>query len=262
MTTINTIQDLLDLLRSQPGWAKELRSILLTDELLALPATVALFAQTSNDRLGRLEETLALLTQTSNDRLGRLEETVALLAQSMSHANDRLGRLEQNVGELNTRVTSIESKVGRTGGRDYERRAEPKAHSRAHSLLGFPDPRVALGPVSGMSPQLSSAISRARTNAARTGTLLPDIDDYNDFHNADIIVADGASWGNTTRYALFEASVTLEDHDISRARDRADSLADTLAASVTPVAIADTVSPAQQRQAEQSRVTVIIIPDT
>ena len=33
MTTINTMQDLLQLLRDQPQWAEELRGILLSKEL-------------------------------------------------------------------------------------------------------------------------------------------------------------------------------------------------------------------------------------
>ena len=233
MTTINTIQDLLELLRSQPEWAKELRAILLTDELLDLPSIVAVMAQTMNDM---------------NRKLGHLEEDVSTL--------------KGDTADLKTRVTSIEGKVGRTSGREYERAAEPKAVSRTHQLLGFADPRVALGPVSGISPQLSSAISRARTNAARDGKPLPDINDSNDFHNADIIIADGAGRGNTTRYALFEVALTLDDTDITRAKDRAATLAALLTASVTPAVITDTASEVQHRRARDSQVTVITIPDS
>ena len=240
MTTINTIQDLLELLRSQPEWAKELRAILLTDELLDLPSIVAVMAQTMNDM---------------NRRLGHLEEDVSTLKGDVN-------TLKGNADDLKTRVTSIEGKVGRTSGREYERAAEPKAVSRTHQLLGFADPRVALGPVSGISPQLSSAISRARTNAARDGKPLPDINDSNDFHNADIIIADGAGRGNATRYALFEVALTLDDTDISRARDRAATLATLLTASVTPVVITDTASEEQHQRARDSQVTVITIPDS
>ena len=38
MTTINTIEDLARILREQPTWAEALRAILITQELLDLPA--------------------------------------------------------------------------------------------------------------------------------------------------------------------------------------------------------------------------------
>ena len=41
MTTINNIQDLIQLLRDQPHWADELRGILLSDELRDLPAAIS-----------------------------------------------------------------------------------------------------------------------------------------------------------------------------------------------------------------------------
>ena len=55
MTTINSIQDLIRLLRDQPQWADELRGILLSDELRDLPAAVRDLAQavresTASDR--------------------------------------------------------------------------------------------------------------------------------------------------------------------------------------------------------------------
>lgn len=40
MTTTKTIQDLIQPLRSQPGWAEELRGILLSTEVRDLPAAV------------------------------------------------------------------------------------------------------------------------------------------------------------------------------------------------------------------------------
>ena len=45
MTTINNIQDLIQLLRNQPHWADELRGILLSEELRDLPAAVRDLAQ-------------------------------------------------------------------------------------------------------------------------------------------------------------------------------------------------------------------------
>ena len=151
--------------------------------------------------------------------------------------------------------------MDRTREREYERHAEARAVSLAHRVLGFADPRVAMGPVSGISDQFLSTLARARASAAASGRPLPPIDDSNDFFNADVIISDGDNWGNTTQYALFEASITAAAGDIGLARGRADTLAATLSASVTPVVIAGTVDETQHDQAQEAGVTVIVIAD-
>ena len=151
--------------------------------------------------------------------------------------------------------------MDRTREREYERHAEARAVSLAHRVLGFADPRVAMGPVSGISDQFLSTLARARASAAASGRPLPPIDDSNDFFNADVIISDGDNWGNTTQYALFEASITAAAGDIGLARGRADTLAATLSASVIPVVIAGTVHETQHDQAQEAGVTVIVIAD-
>ena len=153
--------------------------------------------------------------------------------------------------------------MDRTREREYERHAEARAVSLAHRVLGFADPRVAMGPVSGISDQFLSTLARARAraSAAASGRPLPPIDDSNDFFNADVIISDGDNWGNTTQYALFEASITAAAGDIGLARGRADTLAATLSASVTPVVIAGTVHETQHDQAQEAGVTIIVIAD-
>ena len=55
MDRIDTFQDLLNLLDSNPQWVEELRSRLLTPELLALPEEFARFVEAANKRFDALE---------------------------------------------------------------------------------------------------------------------------------------------------------------------------------------------------------------
>ncbi len=59
MDTINTFQDLLDILDAKPEWAQALRVRLLTPELLALPEKFAEFVEIANRRFGSLERDVA-----------------------------------------------------------------------------------------------------------------------------------------------------------------------------------------------------------
>ena len=53
MTTINTIEDLARTLREQPTWAKALRPLLLTQELLDLPDRFVEIQQETNQLTNR-----------------------------------------------------------------------------------------------------------------------------------------------------------------------------------------------------------------
>ena len=59
MTTINTIEDLVRILREQPAWAEAVRAVLLTDDLLDLPARFDRFVQSQEETNRRLSETQA-----------------------------------------------------------------------------------------------------------------------------------------------------------------------------------------------------------
>ena len=228
MTTINTIQDLIQLLRDQPDWAEELRGILLSTELRDLPAAVRELAQ-------------ALTTSTAQ-------------------ANDRLTNIEAD-------TSTLKGDMGRLKGADYEQYVEDKAVHRAYADLGFMEARPVKGPRSGFQPILSSALARARKRAAEEARDLPKLTEDSNFINSDIIIADMGDPDTRERrsppvaYALFEASITADSSDIQRAKAKAQTLATTLQVQVTPAVIADTAPPQQVQEAADGGVILFLIPD-
>lgn len=83
---LRDFHDLVQLLREHPDWREELRTLLLTQELLTLPILVRELAEGQM----RLTETVAQLTVRFDQltvRLDQLTETVARLAE----AQERLG---------------------------------------------------------------------------------------------------------------------------------------------------------------------------
>ncbi len=128
---VRDFHDLVRLLGEHPEWREELRRLLLTEELLALPQVVQdlarevrrlaelqaatdqrvaqlVEAQASSDqRLARVEEAVAQLARAqtrTEERLGTLEEAVAQLAQAQTRTEDVLAQLARQVGQLSDAV--------------------------------------------------------------------------------------------------------------------------------------------------------------
>ena len=74
--------------------------------------------------------------------------------------------------------------------------------------------------------------------------------------NTDIVLRDGAGG-----YCLAEVSVTLDDSDITRARRRADLLAQAAAVPVQAFVIGTQILDTSRNTAAAQQVTVCILPD-
>ncbi len=119
MTTINTIEDLIRILRDQPTWAEALRAILLTQELLDLP--------------------------------GRFDRFV----EAQREANEAQQETNRLTGQ---RLNSIEGQLGNMEGGQYERTVRTRALARSRFTLGFTGSYVALNQDGLTDPRLNRAI--------------------------------------------------------------------------------------------------------
>ena len=105
MTTINTIEDLARILREQPTWAEALRALLLTQELLDLPARFDHFVQVQQET-----------NQLTDRRLNAIEPF----------------------------LDGLEGRMGNIEGSQYERGIRNRAINRTRTVLGFERPRVVM----------------------------------------------------------------------------------------------------------------------
>src|SRR2546423_5280911 len=83
--TVQDFHDLVALLTQHPEWRAELRQLVLTEELLALPQIVRDLAEAQQ----RTEQQIAQLTQ-----------QVTQLAEAQRRTERQITRLQDNVGEL------------------------------------------------------------------------------------------------------------------------------------------------------------------
>ena len=124
--TVRDFHDLVGLLRDNPEWQVELRHLLLTEELLTLPALVRQLVevqQRAEERLGRLEaaveqlstavQQLAAAQQQTEERLERLEAAVERLAAAQQRTEEQLEQLATAQQQTEERLERLEAAVER-----------------------------------------------------------------------------------------------------------------------------------------------------
>ena len=247
MNTIDTIEDLIDVLDRNPRWMEAVRSRILTRELLELPARFAElierfdkfreemsgFISVTNRRLQALEEktgglvaSTGRLEEKTDDlatRTGRLETKTDDLAASTGRLEEKTdglaastGRLEEKTDDLATRTGRLETKtdrmlddLGYLKGTHARNAAVEDAPSIARSL-GLHYTKTLT------RSDLWDIIDGADTTAIDSGTVLS-------FRNADLIMEAVDAAGETC-YVVVEISFTANGRDTRRALRNADFL--------------------------------------
>ena len=192
MTTIHTIEDLVQVLDDHPEWMEALRSRLLPRELAELPQTLARFTED----VRRFTEDVRRFTEVTNQRLDRLETHA-------TETNQRLDRLE-------TGFDSMRDDLGRLKG-SHARQAAIEQASFIARRMGLRRTKT-----------LDSDDRLALTDAGGDLSDIPTNELYS-FHNADLLMealdADGQAC-----YIAVEISFTANGRDTRRAVRNADFL--------------------------------------
>ncbi|MBI4493584.1 MAG: hypothetical protein HY690_12410, partial [Chloroflexi bacterium] len=108
--TSDDFQDLIRLLERHPEWRPELRRLVLSEELLELPARIGQLADSTVQRFGRLDaalERLAEAQEQTERRLATLTARVDALAEAQA-------RTEQQLATLTARVDALAEAQART----------------------------------------------------------------------------------------------------------------------------------------------------
>lgn len=128
MATINTIEDLIQLLDDNPHWVEALRVRLLTRELIELPEQFAKFVEATDQRFDRIEGRLDRI----EGRLDRLTDDVGVLkgAHARSAALQEADMIAEDLGLTLVRVLSRDDLHTLT-------RSQPVADIPARHLRSF-----------------------------------------------------------------------------------------------------------------------------
>ncbi len=264
MTTINDIADLARILREQPEWADTIRSILLGQELLAMPARLAELVESVQEirNIVLTEEMLTLparfdefvqLTQEThrqvNERLALLEANVERLNVNVERLEGRMENIEGRMGNIEGRMDRLEGRFGNFEGSEYERKVLNRVLQRSRQQFGLVDPYLAYSNHFRSAPQFDSAMARAANDGHVT------IEQVEELYNTDAIVS-----SQDNRYLLAETSITLGDGDVDRAKRRAAILAAATRGEAIPVVVTAYAEIAQTQYATTQEVAVFSIP--
>ena len=96
MTTISTIQDLMRILDENPEWLEEMRSRLLTRELLEMPDKLAELS----DRLTQLSNEVRAFAAKTERRFDLIDRRFDLIDRRFDLMDKRFDRMENSIGRM------------------------------------------------------------------------------------------------------------------------------------------------------------------
>lgn len=271
MTTINDINDLARILRENPEWADTLRSLLLSRELQNLPqvtAELATAVKAVHDRMEALEGEV----KAQGRRLDTVQEDIVAIRGDITTMQGDMATMQGDMttmrgdittmrGDLTTvqgdmatmrgDLTTVQGDMADMkheqaiqGGRiayligdDYKSKAAWFGRRRLRTALGVPAVQLLYH----YRKQGKAALAHIIKEAMRHGGLSPQ--DADDLEDSDLIFmvrqdpAQSEPDAYPDAYVVAEASVTIQESDVERARRRAGILDSVTQIPVTPAVI-------------------------
>ena len=206
--------------------------------------------------------------ETFEDILAAMENNPELQAAMRQHVLDQeflqlpaiVRELQQAIAELtqlvhdyiaatDARLNRLEGNIHRLIGTDYERKAARRSSRRANRYLGMEDMQVIYAvtlPDNNQFPAiLDNAIRAGRINASEADEL----------EEIDIVMQGPGG------YAVAEVSITLDETDVQRARERAGLLSKAVTEPVRAIVIGARALDSASQLAAANQVAVMILPE-
>ena len=221
---ITDFHDVVRLLEQHPEWRAELRRLVLTEELLALPDQIAELTR----QVTRLTEAQARI----EERQARTEEWQAYTEEWQTRAEARLDSLTGVVKRLNDDVGTLKGKGLET-------------HYRLHGSPFFGS--LLRRPHVLSSEELSDILDPSMDQGSLSS------DEALEVRRADLVVCGTRRKDRALVYLVVEVSWTIDLEDVERAARRSVHLAKT-GLSVLPVVAGETVRPEAADQAQKLKV--------
>lgn len=232
---VEDFHDLVRLLEERPEWRAELRRLVLTEDLLALPEQIARLRQETEQRFQALAEALATLTT----RVDALATRVDELTTRVDALATRMDELATRVDALATHMSTLTGHVGVLRGESLERRYRTYVYAYFASLLRRPHV---------LSPDETASLLE---DAVERSTLARE--EAHQLALADIVVRGASPADGSPLYLVVEVSLGVGLDDVTRARERA-MLLERTGVTARPVVAGQWVTPDAAEAARAFRV--------
>lgn len=226
---IESFEDILEGLRTNPTWLSQLRALVLTEELLALPATVAALVEGQRD----LQQALTELTLRVDALTARVDEGIKSLLAAQETTEVRLQGLAEQ-------LSAVSIRTDRAIGFMVEQQYRQKAHAYFQTIARR---LKVLGP---------EEIDILLDTAMDAGQI-------QDWEAEQIRWADAVIRGRRGEervLLILEVSVAVDSGDVRRAADRAAILARTGTPTVA-IAAGDSIMPEAAPLARERSVWLV-----
>jgi hypothetical protein len=229
---VEDFQDLIRLLQARPEWRADLRRVVLTDELLALPEQVARLQVETDRRFHELAEAQR-----------RTEERVAALAEAQNRINEQIAALTRVVYALTEDVRVLKIDVGDLKGDNLERRYREGAPAYFGRLVR----RMRVLSAEELAGLLEDAVEQGQlTDAEKDEAIL-----------TDVVVRGRYQGSGAEVYLVIEVSWGVGVHDVERAVQRAAVLGK-LGIPALPVVAGKAVTAQAEQLAHEQHVWQVI----
>jgi hypothetical protein len=214
--TVNDLNDLLRILRERPEWLAEVRRVVLTEELLALPTLVRELTEAQR----RTDERMAEFEQRMERRMAEFEQR---MEQRMAEFQQRV---EQQIADFQQRTdqrfAELAEALRRTDERlaEFQQRTEEQIAELRGTLLEM-DYRAKVGAIFGRCLRKPKAVDAGDLWELFRGRL--DESEIEQIVASDLIVYGRllSSQDDREIWLTVEVSNVIDRNDVARAVDRA-----------------------------------------
>ena len=202
---VNTIEDVIRLLRERPDVRDAVRREILTDELLEMPAKIAQILEIQEKHGEKLEK-FGEVQEKHGERLDNVETVQQQILDRLDGQDEILEKHGEILDRHTREIAQLRIDVSRLNGRAAMEVAKERYELIAMEM-GLEEPRML---------SLVEIAKMAMSEAASEYTE----GELNSFRDCDIIIA-ATSAGADESYAAVQVSTTVDHDDIRRAIDHA-----------------------------------------
>ena len=276
MTTPIDLEAFLRALDDHPEWRDQVRSRLLTQELIELPNVVAQISSTLNSFMETTEQRLNEIASTLRDfiaaterrfaamdirldqvdarleamdtrfeqidsRLDRMDERFDRIDERFDRIDERFDRMDGHLNRMDGRLNRMDGRLNQAVGTILEGETHRRIVPILSQQLGLTRGRVLHSPYMVTADELQEAIEHDTTLTEQ---------ERNRLQVTDLIAR--ARQNNDTLYIAVEASFTVDQTDVTRANESARILQTLFGERTLPVVTGYFITDEGRRQADQA----------